>query len=102
MPADKLPPIHPGEILREEFMEPLGLSQNALARALGVSPRRINQIVNEQRAITADTAIRLARFFDMSPEFWMGLQTDFDLETARDELADRLDREVKSRSDVLV
>lgn len=101
MAFKKLSPIHPGEILREEFMEPLGLSQNALARAVGVSPRRINQIVNEQRGITADTAIRLGRFFEMSPEFWMGLQTDYDLDTAEDELGDRLDREVKSKADVL-
>ena len=101
MAADYLPPMHPGEILREEFMEPLGLTQNALARALGVSPRRINQIVNEQRAVTADTAVRLARFFDMSPEFWMGLQVDHDLEKVQDELGERLDREVKSRADVL-
>lgn len=101
MTTNKFSPIHPGEILREEFMEPLGLSQNALARALGVSPRRINQIVNEQRAITADTAVRLARFFEMSPEFWMGLQNDYDLETAEDELGDRLDREVKTKSEVL-
>jgi addiction module HigA family antidote len=101
MAAENLPPIHPGEILREEFMEPLGLTQNALARALGVSPRRINQIVNEQRAVTADTAVRLARFFEMSPEFWMGLQADYDLEKAQDELGERLDREVKSRADVL-
>lgn len=101
MAAENLPPMHPGEILREEFMEPLGLTQNALARALGVSPRRINQIVNEQRAVTADTAVRLARFFEMSPEFWMGLQADYDLEKAQDELGERLDREVKSRADVL-
>jgi addiction module HigA family antidote len=101
MSTETLPPIHPGEILREEFMEHLGLSQNALARALGVSPRRINQIVNGHRAITADTAIRLARFFEMSPEFWMGLQADYDLETAQDELGDRLDHEVKSKAEIL-
>ena len=79
-------------------MEPLGLSQNALARALGISPRRINQIVNERRSITADTALRLARYFGMSPEFWMGLQADYDLETAQDALAGRLHREVRPKA----
>lgn len=88
MATEKLSPIHPGEFLREEFMEPLGLSQNTLARALGVSRRRVNQILNERRAISADIAMRLARFFEMSPEFWMGLQNDYDLETDEDELGD--------------
>ncbi|GEM_PF-268485 len=81
--AHKLPPIHPGEILREEFMKPRALSQNALARALNVPPRRINEIVLEKRGITADTALRLARYFGTSAELWTGLQADYDLRQAR-------------------
>ena len=91
----KLAPVHPGEILLEEFMKPLGLSQTRLGRNLGVSPRRINEIVHGKRSITADTALRLSRFFGTSAEFWLGLQTDFDLDTASDRLADRILREVK-------
>jgi addiction module HigA family antidote len=87
-------PLHPGVVLREEFMEPLGISQNELARALGVSPRRVNEIVNEKRAITADTALRLSRCFGTSAEFWMSLQTDFELQSARDALSSRLEQEV--------
>jgi antitoxin HigA-1 len=79
------PPIHPGEILLEEFLKPLGISQNALARALGVPPGRISDIVKERRGITGDTALRLARYFKMTPGFWMNLQTRFELETAEDE-----------------
>ena len=75
--------IHPGEILLEEFLKPMGLSQNALARAMNVPPRRVNEIVLRKRAITADTALRLARAFGTSEQFWMGLQTDFDLEEAK-------------------
>lgn len=82
--TDKLPNIHPGEVLREEFLAPMGLSQNALARAIGVPPRRINEIVLGKRAISADTAIRLARYFGTSEKFWMGLQVDYDLEQARE------------------
>lgn len=78
-----LPNIHPGEILLEEFLIPLSISQNRLARAMGISPRRINEIVQGQRAITADTALRLARALGTSEQFWMGLQTDYDLEEAR-------------------
>ena len=78
-----LPNIHPGEVLLEEFLKPMGLSQNALARAMAVPPRRVNEIVLGKRAITADTALRLARAFGTSERFWMGLQTDFDLEEAR-------------------
>lgn len=78
-----IPNIHPGEVLLEEFLIPLDISQNRLARAMGVSPRRINEIVQGQRAITADTALRLARALGTSEQFWMGLQTDFDLEEAR-------------------
>jgi addiction module HigA family antidote len=90
-----LAPIHAGEILREEFMEPLGLSQNALAKALHVPPRRINEIVNAKRAITADTALRLARFFGNSAEFWMNLQKRYDLEVARAVLSAKIDEEVE-------
>jgi addiction module HigA family antidote len=78
-----LPPIHPGEMLREEFLVPMGLSANALAIAIGVPATRIGEIVNERRGISADTAIRLGRYFHMSAEFWMNLQSDFDLESAR-------------------
>jgi addiction module HigA family antidote len=95
MKTNKLPPIHPGEILREEFMKPLGLSQNALARALHVPPRRINEIVLEKRGITADTALRLARFFGTTPEMWTGLQADYDLRQARYEKQRQIEREVE-------
>ncbi len=78
-----LPNIHPGEVLLEEFLKPLGISQNRLARAMGVPPRRINEIVHGKRAITADTALRLARALGTSEQFWMGLQADHDLEEAR-------------------
>jgi addiction module HigA family antidote len=93
--AKKLPPIHPGEILREEFMTPHGLSQNALARALGVPPRRINEIVLEKRGITADTALRLARFFGTSAEMWTGLQADYDLRLARYGKQKQIERDVE-------
>jgi addiction module HigA family antidote len=85
--SDKLPNIHPGEVLLEEFLTPMGLSQNALARAIGVPPRRINEIVLGKRAISADTAIRLARYFGTSEKFWMGLQVDYDLEAAHEKHA---------------
>jgi len=91
----KITPIHAGEILLEEFMQPYELSQNALAKALHVTPRRINEIVNKKRAITADTALRLAKFFGNSAEFWMNLQNRYDLEKARDMLATKIDDEVK-------
>src|SRR5512139_3696997 len=91
----KLAPVHPGEILLEEFMLPLGLSQTRLGRDLGVSPRRINEIVHGKRSITADTALRLSRYFGTSAEFWLGLQADYDLDTASDRLAERMVREVK-------
>ena len=90
----KLPPIHPGEILMEEFLEPMGLSQYRLARDISVPPRRINEIVHGKRSISADTALRLGRFFGMSPQFWLNLQTRFDLEVTEDLLAERLDKEV--------
>jgi addiction module HigA family antidote len=90
----KLPPIHPGEILMEEFLEPMGISQYRLAKDISVPPRRINEIVHGKRSITADTALRLGRFFGMSPQFWLNLQTRYDLEVTEDFLADRLDDEV--------
>src|SRR5512138_3520542 len=95
MKTRKLPPIHPGEILREEFMNPLGLSQNALARRLGVPPRRINEIVLEKRGITADTALRLARFFGTTAELWTGLQADYDLRLARYQRQRQIEHEVE-------
>ena len=94
MNSDKLPPIHPGEILMEEFLEPMGISQYRLAKDMRVPPRRINEIVHGKRSITADTALRLGRFFSMSPQFWLNLQTRYDLEVTEDLLEDRLDVEV--------
>ena len=91
-----LHPVHPGEVLLEEFLKPMGLSQNRLGLELGVHPRRINEIVLRKRRITADTALRLARYFGTSPQFWLGLQTDYDLDVAMDKLGNRLDREVKT------
>ena len=82
MKINKLPPIHPGEILREEFMKPLGVSINKLARDIDVPPGHISEIVNGKRAITADTALRLGRYFGVSPEFWMNLQADYELRVA--------------------
>ena len=95
MTENRLMPIHPGEVLAEEFLTPMGLSQNKLAMDIHVPARRINEIVQGKRRITADTALRLARYFGMSPQFWLGLQMDYDLDVASDELADRLDREVR-------
>ena len=95
MKVNKLAPIHPGEILREEFMRPHGLSQNALARALNVPPRRVNEIVLEKRAITADTALRLARFFGTSAEMWTGLLADYDLRLARYAKERQIERDVE-------
>jgi antitoxin HigA-1 len=92
--SGKMPPLHPGEMLREEFMRPLGISANALALALRVPVTRISEIVNERRSITADTALRLARYFGMSAEFWMRLQAQYELENAQDELAASIRREV--------
>ena len=91
----KLSPIHPGEVLLDEFIKPMNLSQNRLAIDIGVDGRRINEIVLGKRAITADTALRLSRFFGNSPQFWMGLQTQYDLDVAEDQLGKRLDREVR-------
>lgn len=86
MATKLLPPVHPGEILREEFMQPLDLSSNALARAIGVTAARVNDIANEKRSITADSALRLARYFGTTPELWMNLQKRYELEVARREL----------------
>jgi addiction module HigA family antidote len=95
MKTKKRLPIHPGEIIREEFMKPLGLSQNALARALRVPPRRINEIVQEKRALSADTALRLARYFGTTAELWTGLQADYDLRLARFEKQRQIERDVE-------
>jgi addiction module HigA family antidote len=91
----KMLPVHPGEILQEEFLDPLGITQNRLGRELGVSARRINEIILGRRAITADTALRLSRFFGNSASFWLGLQMDYDLDVAEDALASRIDKEVR-------
>lgn len=90
-------PVHPGEVLLEEFLKPMGLSQNRLGLDLGVHPRRINEIVLQKRSITADTALRLAKYFGTSPQFWLGLQNDYDLDLAEEKLGNRLDREVKPK-----
>lgn len=95
-------PLHPGEVLFEEFMLPMKISQNELGRALGVSPRRINEIVHGKRGVTADTALRLARYFGTSSQFWMGLQADYDLETAEDQLSERIAQEVEIRATDIV
>lgn len=95
MPEEKLKPIHPGEVLLEEFLKPMGLSQNRVALDIGVSARRINEIVLGKRRITADTALRLARFFGTSAQFWLGLQMDYDLDVTTDSMAGRLEREVR-------
>ena len=91
MTAKVMEPIHPGEILQEEFLTPLGVTQNRLAVSIGVPPRRINEIVHGKRGITADTALRLARYFSTSSEFWMNLQSRFELETQFDSLQSDLD-----------
>ena len=95
MAEDRLMPVHPGEVLLEEFLKPLGLSQNRLALDIRVPARRINEIVHGRRRITPDTALRLAKYFDMSAQFWLGLQMDYDLDVAEDELAKQIDDEVR-------
>jgi addiction module HigA family antidote len=95
----KLPNIHPGEVLLEEFLKPMGISQNAIARAINVPPRRINEIVLGKRAITADTALRLAAFFGTSEGFWLGLQADFDLEETRQTIRHDLLHAEQSRAE---
>ncbi len=92
---DKIPAIHPGEILKEEFLDPMRISQYRLARAINVDPRRINAIIQGKRAITADTALRLARYFGTSARFWLGLQLRYDLDVEEDKLAGRLEKEVQ-------
>jgi addiction module HigA family antidote len=92
------PPTHPGEILLEEFLQPLKISQYRLAQAIGVPPRRINEIVHGKRSVTADTALRLGRFFGMEAQFWLNLQARYDLETTREKLAEKLEREVRPRA----
>ncbi|HDH10956.1 MAG TPA: addiction module antidote protein, HigA family [Nitrospirae bacterium] len=94
MKAKKIEAIHPGEILLEEFLKPMDLSQNRLANDIGVPPRRINEIIHGKRRITADTALRLAHYFKMSPQFWLGLQMDYDLDIEEDRLSSRIDKEV--------
>ncbi|MCL4831756.1 MAG: HigA family addiction module antidote protein [Caldilineaceae bacterium] len=94
MSHSQFPPIHPGEILLEEFLQPLDLSQNRLAREISVPARRINQIVHGKRSITPDTALRLSRYFGLSQRFWLNLQSRYDLETEKDRLADRPEQEV--------
>ena len=96
--SKKIPPLHPGEVLLEEFLKPMNISQNQLGRGLGVSARRINEIVHSKRSITADTALRLARYFGNSPQFWLGLQMDYDLDLETDRLASRIEREVERLS----
>ena len=96
--ADKLNPIHPGEVLLEEFLKPMRLSQNRLALHIGVHARRINEIVLGKRAVTANTALRLARYFGTSPQFWLGLQADYDLDVEEDSLGDTLEQEVRVRA----
>ena len=95
MSEEKLPPIHPGEILLEEFLQPMGISQYRLAKDISVPPRRINEIVHGKRSITADTALRLSRYFGMSERFWINLQSRYDLEVEKDRLKDRLIQEVQ-------
>jgi antitoxin HigA-1 len=92
------PPTHPGEVLREDFLRPIGLSQYALAKAIGVSQMRISEIVNGRRAIAPETALRLARYFGTSAEFWIGMQATFDLETARDRIGAVVEAEVSPRA----
>jgi antitoxin HigA-1 len=98
MPDERLPNVHPGEILLEEFLRPLGISQNKLAREVKVPPRRVNEIVLGKRAITPDTALRLARYFGTSERFWLGLQMDFDLEEAQRSVGESIQKEVRPLS----
>jgi addiction module HigA family antidote len=95
--TDKLKPIHPGEVLLEEFLKPMNLSQNRLGIDIGVDARRINEIVLGTRSVMADTALRLSRYFGASPQFWLGLQAEYDLDVALDALGSRLEREVRPR-----
>ena len=98
MPVAKLAPVHPGEVLQEDFLAEMGLSQYRLAKDISVPPRRINEIVHGTRSVTADTALRLARYFGTTPRFWLNLQAQFDLDTELDRLGPRLDAEVIPRA----
>src|SRR6266545_1621451 len=98
MMAKRLPPVHPGEILLEEFLAPLGISQYRLAKDIAVPPRRINEIVHGTRAVSADTALRLARYFGTSERFWLNLQAQYDLDVEHDRAGDRIEREVAPRA----
>ena len=93
----KIPPVHPGEILYEEFLKPMNISQNQLGRDLDVSPRRINEIIHAKRSVTADTALRLSVYFGNSASFWLGLQMDYDLDIAEDTMSRKIHREVRRR-----
>jgi addiction module HigA family antidote len=95
MNEERMPPVHPGEILLEDFMKPLGITQYRLAKEINVYPRRVNEIVHGKRAITADTALRLARYFGTSAEVWMNLQSHYDLELARDNVEEQIMAEVR-------
>ena len=95
MKKNRIPPVHPGEILLEEFLKPMDISQNRLALDIRVPPQRINEIVHGKRRITADTALRLGQYFGMSAQFWLGLQMDYDLDIEEDKLGDRLREEVR-------
>ena len=94
MATDKIPPVHPGEVLLEEFLKPWNISQNNLAQHMGITTTRLNDVVRGRRGVTGDTALRLARATNTTPEFWLNLQTLYDLETAKDTLGDRLQQEV--------
>ena len=98
--SDRLSPVHPGEVLLEDFLKPMELSQNRLALSIGVHPRRIHEIVLGKRGITADTALRLAKFFGTSPDVWLGLQKDYELDVAMDELGDRIEHEVRTYASI--
>jgi addiction module HigA family antidote len=98
MTTSTLSPVHPGEVLLKEFLEPMGISQYRLAKDISVSPRRINEIVHETRSVTADTALRLSRYFGTSDRFWLNLQTGHDLDVEKDKLGDRLEAEVLPRA----
>lgn len=94
MTDEKLKPIHPGEVLREEFLKPFDISAESLAKSIGVSVQVVREIVAEKQSITADTALRLAKFFGTSAQFWLGLQSDFDLDVTREILGEKLEREI--------
>ncbi len=98
MNGKRIPPIHPGEILLEEFLKPMGISQNRLGRDLAVSPRRVNEIIHGKRSLTADTALRLSEYFGNSASFWLGLQMDYDLDLAQEGLSAKIKQEIRQRA----